>query len=349
MLNIFTSAQGSSPLRGGISLTSDVWFEELASKPSMPTNERYQIIEAKIGDISNASQDVDGVVDDSRTTTTTATLEVLPTDRIVSKDPEQWDRSPIVIEEFRLIFFSIPKVACTTWKQLFRRIMGAKDWQSHDGNKYLPHNPKFNNLKYLHHYHNLTQVRTMFLDPNWTKAIFVRDPKQRFLSAYLDKAVSNNGHFLRDKCCAQTPKDRHKCLSIPTCRTCLENGRSNLSSFLQLIHACRDDHWELQSARMDDKYWKYINFVGQMETLAEDGIRLMERIGAWERYGKDGWGPHGNMSMFVTSNQKQSHTTDAKSKMQSYYYAELEEQVEEFYSQDYENPLFDFVKTKVTS
>jgi hypothetical protein len=86
-----------------------------------------------------------------------------------------------------------------------------------------------------------------------------------------------------------------------------------------------------------------------MDTLSQDGIRLMERIGAWEKYGKDGWGPHGNGSMFVTSKQKQKHTTNAKSKMQSYYYPELEQQVDEFYQEDYDNSLFGFVKAKVTS
>jgi hypothetical protein len=35
-----------------------------------------------------------------------------------------WDGAPVVIEEFRLLFFTSAKVACTTWKQLFRRMMG---------------------------------------------------------------------------------------------------------------------------------------------------------------------------------------------------------------------------------
>lgn len=353
MLNIVRS--GSS-LRG-VSLTLDVWFQNESSSSipqssssittDTPTNERYQI-QAKIGD--NSAPRIFDQVDEVDEVDDSTTLEVLSTDRIISFSPRQWDRSPIVLEEYRLIFFSIPKVACTTWKQLFRRIMGAPDWQIQDPSKYLPHNPKFNNLKYLHQYKNLTQVQNMFLDPNWTKAIFVRDPKQRFLSAYLDKAVSNNGQFLRDKCCSETPKDRPKCMSIPKCHQCLINGRSNMSSFLNLIHSCKDDHWELQSARMDAKYWKYINFVGTMDKMSEDGIRLMERIGAWEAYGKDGWGPHGNESMFATtSKNKQTHTTNAKSKMQTYYYPELEQKVEEFYKDDYDHSLFGFVKTNVTS
>jgi vacuolar-type H+-ATPase subunit H len=38
-----------------------------------------------------------------------------------------WDGSPVVLEEYKLIFFTSAKVECTVWKQLFRRIMGKRD------------------------------------------------------------------------------------------------------------------------------------------------------------------------------------------------------------------------------
>lgn len=40
-----------------------------------------------------------------------------------------WDGAPVVIEEHKLIFFTAAKVGCTTWKQLFRRMMGFRDWK----------------------------------------------------------------------------------------------------------------------------------------------------------------------------------------------------------------------------
>jgi hypothetical protein len=36
--------------------------------------------------------------------------------------------SPIVIEKYKLIFFTIQKTGCTVWKQLSRRMMGLEDW-----------------------------------------------------------------------------------------------------------------------------------------------------------------------------------------------------------------------------
>ena len=63
-----------------------------------------------------------------------------------------WDASPIVIEKYKLLFFTVPKVTCSVWKHLFRQIEGHKDWKSSDGTLLLPHNPEHNGLKYLYHY-----------------------------------------------------------------------------------------------------------------------------------------------------------------------------------------------------
>ena len=60
-----------------------------------------------------------------------------------------YDSAPIVVKEHKLIFFTIPKVACTTFKFLFRRMRGVKDWDNQDTEKGLPHNPSLNNLQYL--------------------------------------------------------------------------------------------------------------------------------------------------------------------------------------------------------
>src|SRR5262245_62051297 len=40
----------------------------------------------------------------------------------------------------------------------------------------------------------------MITSPAWTKAIFVREPKERFLSAYKEDAA-NRHDFVRHKCC----------------------------------------------------------------------------------------------------------------------------------------------------
>ena len=59
---------------------------------------------------------------------TKAAIETAPPPPIVQRKDAIMSRAewgnPIVLEEYRLIFFTIPKVACSEWKQLFRRMMG---------------------------------------------------------------------------------------------------------------------------------------------------------------------------------------------------------------------------------
>eukprot|EP00980_Cylindrotheca_fusiformis_P014594 scaffold3955_cov160-Cylindrotheca_fusiformis.AAC.14 len=264
-------------------------------------------------------------------------LQVLQTDSIMA-DSKHWDRSPVVVKQFKLLFFTIPKVGCTTWKLLFRRMKGRKNWKKQDGG--LPHNPKLNGLDYLNRA-NITFAKQVMLDPTWTKAIFVRDPKQRFLSAYLDKAVGDGSKFIQQKCCRDGSKLQQT--------QCVENGRKSMASFLSMIHTCHDDHWALQSRRVEPKYWKYINFVGHLETMAEDGERLLRKIGAWDLYGSSGWGPYGNASMFDRLSQKsQNHFTGSESKAKNLYSPALERQVEQFYFEDYASPIFGFQKSNLT-
>jgi len=111
-----------------------------------------------------------------------------------------WDGSPVVLEDYKLVFFTSAKVGCTVWKQLFRRIVGLKDWKAEATGKLLPWNPELNGLKYLYDYNRETASH-MMTSPEYTRAIFVREPKERLVSAYLDKGVTNS-YFMQSKCCA---------------------------------------------------------------------------------------------------------------------------------------------------
>jgi hypothetical protein len=99
-----------------------------------------------------------------------------------------WDAAPIVLEDYKVVFFTTAKVGCTVFKQLFRRMLGIPQWQDVNLPHLIPWNPEVNGLRYLYHY-NRTAASHMMTAPDWTRAIFVRDPKTRFLSAYLDKVV----------------------------------------------------------------------------------------------------------------------------------------------------------------
>lgn len=280
--------------------------------------------------VSRQTDGITGQVTPSKTAITIippSKLLVQPGDYVYLRN--DWDAAPVVIEKYKLIFFTIPKSGCTVWKLLFRRIMGYADWQSVDWTTMLPHQPERNGLKYLYDF-TMEEASFMLTSPQYTKAIFVRDPKERLLSAFLDKAMRNNGDYLRSRCCYLLGQ-------------CVPNALASLEGFMNLTASCDDIHWRPQGRRMEPKYWPYVNFVGHLETAQVDAKRLLQSLSdgkttAWEEYGASGWGPLGNQAMFDSADGR-AHDTDADSKVQQYYTSlRFEERVEQFYLSDYTNP-----------
>lgn len=259
----------------------------------------------------------------------TASVRVLSTDYIFQN--MSWDAAPIVLEEFKLIFFTIPKVACTVWKKLFRRMMKYRDWRVQNKVRMVPYSPMYNGLRYLYHY-DAERATHFMTSPQYTRAVFVRDPKERFVSAYLDKVVREKGIHIKNVCCPDG--------------SCIERAKS-VAGFLQLAQTCMDEHWRPQAKRVDEKYWPYMNFVGRMENLERDARRLLERVGAWEKNGRKRWGPYRNESIFMSFGEV-SHSTRASDRVAQYITTpELERQIEGYYAEDYTNPWLNFSKRSI--
>lgn len=114
-----------------------------------------------------------------------------------------WENDPIVIEGHRLIFFHVSKCASTELMRLFRRMMGYSDWSRRDDHKL--HDPSKNGLRYLGHYSREEQEEFMTSE-EWTRAVFVRDPVQRLVSAYREKALGgfdgrSKGSYVKERWC----------------------------------------------------------------------------------------------------------------------------------------------------
>jgi hypothetical protein len=241
--------------------------------------------------------------------------------------PKGWDSAPIVIPKYRLIFFTIPKVACTVFKQLFLRMMGDTNWRRWD-----VHDPAKNGLKYLHDY-SIRKASYMLASDKWKKAIFVRDPMDRILSAYLDKALSKNASYIIHKCC---PK-KQKCGPIV---------QSSFTLFLHAVHLCPDSHWEPQIHRMEGRYWPLIDFVGHLETAAVNAKALLMELGSnvWENFGASGWGFNGSEPIFHSTGTVR-HTTNAKSLRSQYYNQETLRIVKIMFAEDIRSSLFSSSRT----
>lgn len=256
---------------------------------------------------------------------------VKPGDFVYYQDPRNWDSAPIVVESHKLLFFTVAKAGCTVWKQLFRRMAGYSDWHEQNWETLIPHNPETNGLKYLYDY-DIQTASEMMTSREWTRAIMVRDPKERFLSAFLDKALSNDHIHLINSCCEDG--------------SCVERAAESLSGFLALCRTCQDDHWRPQNDRMESKYWPYIDHVLHVENAFQDAKALLEKIGAWNDYGASGWGENGDLSIFGSKEVAGAgeHATWAQWQVWKWYTPENEVEVEGFYQGDYENPLFNFTR-----
>jgi Sulfotransferase family len=282
---------------------------------------------------------------------------VKASDFIYRYDAEHWDSSPIVVEKYKLVFFTVPKVACTVWKQLLRRMEGFENWKLQDGvETFIPHNPATNGLKYLYNY-SLSEASEIMTSPEWTRAIMVRDPKSRFLSAFLDKAVSNWGTHMRYHCCrtpqveAQLAADKGLSPEQEQEENKCVNETQEMPGFLKKIRTCDDDHWRPQHDRMESKYWPYMTQVLHMENAEEDTKELLERLGVFYEFGARGvWNPDTDRAIFESQHVSEVgvHVTYSQFQHWKWYTPALEKIVEEFYASDYENPRLNFTKSCLT-
>ena len=212
---------------------------------------------------------------------------------------------------------------------------------------HLPHNPRKNGLTYLYHY-RVADALTILTHPDWTRAIFVRDPKERTLSAFLDKAARKNGNYVKRHCCNGKES------------TCGEEANASFLGFLRVVEerCCCDPHWKPQTKRIDAAFRPFINFVGHFDRIQEDTKILLKRLNSnheidndngmdddkndpWITFGASGWGTHGNQSIF-SKDVKAKHQTSAMTKFRQYYNSSSEALVEKLFADDYDDPLLNF-------
>jgi len=258
-------------------------------------------------------------------------LEIDEDHYIFQKD--SWDGAPVVVEELKLLFFTEPGMASTTFKLLLRRMSGLEEWGKVDDG--LPHDPEKNGLKYLSDY-SLEEAKDMLTNEDWTRAIFSRDPKERVLATYLE--VTDAGEDWMIAGCCEDEDDEDECMDTAT---------GSLEGFLELIQDCCSPEWMPQTDRMEGRYWPYINFVGTMDNIAEDTQKLLETVSedAWEQFGESGWGNKGRDRIFGTAFTKS--LSKSKELMTEYYTAKAEKMVEEMFEDDYDNRVLDLEMTAV--
>jgi hypothetical protein len=228
--------------------------------------------------------------------------------------------TPVVIESHKLVFFLVGEVGDVSWIKLFRRMMKFEKWWK------ISKNPKdMNGLRYLHTY-SMAEANIIMTSPEYTRAIFVRDPKDRLLSLFKEYSNTEGKRRLAAFCCYGSP-------------ACIKEGKK-LDGFVQLVRHCNEAVWRPQGQRMEPKYFETLNFIGRYENIKKDALRLLEQIGAWEEYGKSGWGLDGNEAIFNANGPAMNVT----GKLMTSYSRKSERLVEHIYKKDYSNALFNFTE-----
>jgi len=290
------------------------------------------IVESESGSGNSDSGD-----DDGETAKATGTFPILEkTDMIY--EIGRWG-NPIIVPEYKLVFFTLPKVACTEWKLLFRRMYGLPEWPE-DVKLIELHDPAKNDLMYISNY-TMQEAQEMLTGEGWTRAVFVREPKERVLSAFLNKFVEEPTFYVQ-KCCQE--KFFHLDAEREQCKSKKQEG--DFVYFLNRTLDCSNPHWTPQVDAIDNKWWKQISFVGYMDHVADDAEKLLKQIrsskgtSAWDDYGKSGWGSSGTNAFMVRDTAH--HATNAHDKLRKYYTPCTERFVERNWETEWEQHMYSF-------
>lgn len=93
--------------------------------------------------------------------------------------PDLWQKF-IVVPEHKLLFCVMEKVAGTDFNDLFRRVRAQYDPAQLQGLPWGKNSPQVHGL-------NKTDLSSMLRNKSWHKAVFYRDPVERFASAWASK------------------------------------------------------------------------------------------------------------------------------------------------------------------
>ena len=289
-------------------------------------------------------------------------LIVEPRDWIYRRSRKNGEAAPIVVEQYKLVFFVVPQVAEIHFKRLLLRMLGQEDWKTRKYRR-IQHEAFNEGLKYLSDY-SLEAASEMMTSNEWTRAMFIRDPKERFVQAYTKSAVMDRA-LLHGICCMTMP--RMFCLRDT--RTSAKLDAPNATAFLEGIHICKSTHWDPVTERLSalmrlgltpaqkagfdknyylsNKYWRYINFIGSMDDAARDAKALLERVGAWEQAGESGWGDDGSESFFQSKDFIKEELMVMQKLSEIIVDPDMEREVEDFYQSDYKH--FNLTKKYVFS
>lgn len=227
-------------------------------------------------------------------------------------------------EDKNIIFAYVPKVACTNWKSILRRLNGAENWLDNR----IAHDRRHSGLTYLAPDPGQPGAG---LPAGAKRFAMVRDPYSRTLSAYLNKIGSrlppkpesdDMDHW--ERITARINAWRLHALNTDV------YPEVNFEVFLLWLRdsgdpLVLDEHWTVQSRILSYPSVSY-DLIGRFENLNEDAGHILRSIGSDVD--------------FPTQDQVKFAPTNAASRLDAYMTARTEALIEEIFAEDFLN--FDY-------
>lgn len=176
----------------------------------------------------------------------------------------------IVSDKYKLLYCSIPKVACTQWKKIFL-ILHDKT-QGIQYNEHEKYHEKWR-FKYLSQYSE-GAIKRRFR--NYYKFLFVREPFERLLSAFEDKFVSNVWNWV------ETPYHTSEILNRYRKEDPNTNDDTTLKEFIYYVLSqgdeARNEHWQSYGSLCHPCAVDY-DFIGHFENLQQEAPYVLKKTG----------------------------------------------------------------------
>ena len=168
----------------------------------------------------------------------------------------------IVDEKFKILFCYIPKVACSQWKTVMASLNRTKSRQwVHDAR----------NFKFLDAYPK-DEVEKML--KTYFKFVFVREPFERLLSAYLDKFYSGDPAFHNNY--GRQIIKKYRPGGNP------EDKNITFDEFVNYVINIGDGYWNEHWQTYDKLCHPcgiHYDFIGRFENLEEEARYVLETFG----------------------------------------------------------------------
>ena len=170
--------------------------------------------------------------------------------------------SIIVDEKYKILFCYIPKIACTQWKTVMASLNRTKP-------KYWIHDAR--NFRFLDHYP--ADEANMMLK-TYFKIVFVREPFERLLSAYLDKFFSGDPAFHYNY--GRRIIERYRPGGKP------EDKNITFDEFLNYVlhigNGYWNEHWQTYD-KLCHPCGIHYDFIGRFENLEQEARFALEMSG----------------------------------------------------------------------